>query len=163
MQDNVTSEKKTQKLRGEIAELKEKIANFKNECISYKKILKKRDALFNELPAGVMLIQDGKVIEINDTLLKQLGYKMGEVIGRDYLDFIRADQKEYVKGLHGTRISGKISQNQYDVNLLKKNGQTIFSQVTFKPIRYNNRKAFLLDLTDLKNIRTREKEKIHCR
>ena len=72
---------------------KEKLASRRKEISSLKRSLRIKDLFINSLPAGIVLLQQGKIIEINNTLLDLLGYETDEVVGRDYTDFIHPAQK----------------------------------------------------------------------
>ncbi len=156
-------ENRIKKLEAENQSLKEKLALFKKENLKHKRSLKDREMIFHSLPAGIILIQRGKIIEINDTLLKQLGYRSEDVIGRDFLDLIHPDQKTGVSRLHDLWDSGKIAPDQYDVLLIKRDKKTIFCDVKIQGIRLKNRKAFLLNLTRLEERKEKEREEIRSR
>jgi PAS domain S-box-containing protein len=140
---------KLQKARSENQSLRQKIAFYKRECKRYERSIKKRDLLFHFLPAGIVLIQQDKIIEINDTLLTQLGFGYEEVIGCDFLDFVHPDQRPVMYEFLNSWATGKNPSDQIDAYLIKKDAHSILYDIKMNPVRVHNRKAFLLNLTRL--------------
>jgi len=165
MRDKKTDhlEKQVERLKTENKSLRETALFLKGENLKLKRTLRDRDMLFNAMPAGVILIKQGKIIEINEVMLEQLGYRAEEVMNRDFLDFIHQDEWEYVKGLHNIWNSGKMAPGQYDAHLVTQDGKAILCDVKVKRIRYQSRTAFLLILTRLEKRNGMEQEKIRSR
>lgn len=46
---------------------------------------------------GLAIIEDGRIIDVNNRLLKILGYERDEVIGRAVLDFVAESDRDYVR------------------------------------------------------------------
>ncbi|MFC1533546.1 ATP-binding protein [Thermodesulfobacteriota bacterium] len=153
-------ETRIQKLKAENRSLRERLTSIKKENLIQEKSMRNRDIIFNSMAAGIVIIQQGKVMEMNEILLEQLGYGAEEVIGRDFMDFIRSDQRGYVRGLHDIWESGKMAPDQYDAPLVTRDGKTIYCEVRVKHIRLKNRKTFLLNLTRLEQRKELEKEEI---
>jgi len=153
-------EKRLQRLNAENQSLRERLALFKKENIDLKRSLRERDSLFHSTPAGIILIQKGKIVDINRELLDQFGYQAEEVIGRDFLDFVPLDFKAYVRGLHGRWASGKVAQNQYETDLVTQSGETVCCDVRVKRIRFKSRTAFLLNLTRLETRKEAERKNL---
>jgi PAS domain S-box-containing protein len=153
-------ETRIKKLKAENKSLRETTLLLKGEILKLKTALRERDRLFNSMPAGVMLIRNGKILETNDLILEQLGYRAEEVIGRDFLDFVHHDEEEYVRKLYNIWNSCKMAPGQYDAHLVTQGGGSIYCDVKVKRIRYKSRTAFLLNLTRLEKRKELEEEKI---
>jgi PAS domain S-box-containing protein len=156
-------EKKVQKLKAENQSLKEKIALLRRDLNNLQKSQKKIRKLFHSIPAGIVVAQQGKVIEINETALDQLGCSAEDVIGRDFLDFVHPDFKAFERDLYKKRISRKSVPDRYETNLIAKNGDTLCCEVRVNKIRFNGRTAFLSKLTRLEKRKKREKELIRSK
>ena len=89
--------KRNEKLQTENKSLKEKLTQLKNEINHLQKTVTNREGLFHSIPDGVVLLHRGKIIEINETALQQLGYGAEEVMGSDFLDFVHPALKAIVK------------------------------------------------------------------
>jgi PAS domain S-box-containing protein len=148
------------RLKAENKSLRETSLLLKGDILKLKRHLRDRDRLFNSIPAGVMLIRNGKILEINEQILENLGYRAEEVIGHDFLDFIHQDEEEYVRRLHNIWNSGKMTPGQYDVRLVTRGGGSIYCDVKVRRIRFKGRTAFLLNLTRLEKREEMAQEKI---
>jgi PAS domain S-box-containing protein len=156
-------ETRIKKLKAENKSLRETTLLLKGEILKLKTALRERDRLFNSIPAGVILIRNGKILETNELILEQLGYRAEEVIGRDFLDLVHHDDEEYVRRLHNVWNSGKMAPGQYDAHLVIREGGSIYCEVKVKRIRHKSRTAFLLNLTRLEKRKELEEEKIRSR
>lgn len=151
---------KYEKLKAENLILREKLANIKRENRDLQKVLKNNTKLFNSIPAGVLLLQQGKIVDINKGALGHLGYGPDEVIGHNFLDFVHPEVKRFMKDLHNKRISGKRVPSQYEIDLVTKEGERVSCEVRVKRIRFNGRRAFLVNLTLLERRKKRERDHI---
>jgi PAS domain S-box-containing protein len=151
---------KYEKLKAENLILREKLANIKRENRDLQKVLKNNTKLFNSIPAGVLLLQQGKIVDINKGALGHLGYGPDEVIGHNFLDFVHPELKRFMKDLHHKRISGKRVPSQYEIDLVTKEGERVSCEVRVKRIRFNGRRAFLVNLTLLERRKKRERDHI---
>jgi len=157
------SEKALQKLKNENQSLKEKIAVLRGENKDLRKSLRKTRNLFDSIPAGIVLVQQGKILEINETGLVQLGCKAEEVIGRDFLDFIHPDLRAFESDLYKKRMSRTPVPDRYEPNLVAKNGETLCCEVTVERIRYNGRIGFLTKLTRVEERKEKVKELVRSK
>jgi PAS domain S-box-containing protein len=153
-------ETRIKRLKAENKSLRDTSLLLKGDILKLKRHLRERDRLFNSIPAGVMLIRNGKILEINQQMLENLGYRAEEVIGRDFLDFIHQDEEEYVRRLHNIWNSGKMTPGQYDARLVTRGGGSIYCDVKVRRIRFKGRTAFLLNLNRLEKREEMAQEKI---
>ena len=151
-------EKRLQRFKLENISIREQKASLKKENAHLKRSLRERDFLFNSQPPGIILLQQGKVLEINEVLLGQLGHGRQEVIGRDFLDFIHPDQRAHVRELHNMWAAGKITPDQYDASLVGRDDETMDFEIKVRGIKFNKRKSFLLGLTRLEKRKEKERE-----
>jgi PAS domain S-box-containing protein len=153
-------ETRIKRLKAENKSLREASLSLKGDILKLKRHLRDRDRLFNLIPAGIVLIRNGKIVEINEQILENLGYRTEEVVGRDFLDFIHQDEEEYVRRLHNIWNSGKMAPGQYDARLVTRGGGSIYCDVKVRRIRFKGRTAFLLNLTRLEKREEMAQEKI---
>ena len=73
-------EKKINKIKEENQEFKKIITGLKKENKSLLKDCRDKDIVYNNTPAGIVLILRGKILEANDTFLKIIGFESSEVI-----------------------------------------------------------------------------------
>jgi PAS domain S-box-containing protein len=151
---------KCERLKAENQLLREKLATLKRETRDLQKVIRNNAKLFNSVPAGILLLQKGIIVDINRGALDHLGYAPEEVIGRNFLDFVHPEVKKYIKDLHNKRISGKRVPSQYETDLVTKDGERISCEVRVKRIRFSGRRAFLANLTLLERRKKRERDHI---
>lgn len=156
-------EKRVTRLKADIQSLRDKLASLRRENNDLKKNLKNRNRMFHSIPAGIVLIQQGKIMDINQLALDHLGFASDDVIGHSFLDFVHPDQKASVEELHKRRISGKVVPELYDADLVTKEGEPLCCEVRVKRIRFNNRLAFLVNLTPLEKRKKKERENHHSK
>ena len=147
-----------EKLNAENHSLKEKLATLKGENNNLQKTLRNNNKLFHSIPAGILLVQQGVIIDINKGALDQLGYAPEEVVGRNFLDFVHPDLKKSIRDLHKKRLCEKKLSSQYEIELVAKNSERIYCEARVKRIRFDGRGAFLVNLTLLEERKKKEKE-----
>ncbi|MBW1800536.1 MAG: PAS domain S-box protein [Deltaproteobacteria bacterium] len=149
------------KFKAENRAMKEKIAALGSENKWLRKSLKNKDRLFDGLPMGVAVIQDQKVIEINKTALDVLGCNAGDILGRNILSFVPPDIRDIIKKRQENRGPGKRSPDQYETDLVSKDGQVFRCEMKVEKILYNGRRAFLFSIYSVEKRKRIEREQIH--
>ena len=147
---------KVDRLEDENRTLKEKLASIRKENQLLQKTLNESGKLLQEIPGTVILVQDDKVIFTNEVDTKQLGYSGEEMLGRNFLDFVHPDSVEFVRDIHQKRLLGRPVPDQYDTYLTTKSGESYYCELRVKKIRYQGRKAFLLNIIGLDQRKQRE-------
>lgn len=152
--------KRNEKLEAENRSLRERLAAFTRENNNLQRSLRDNDRLFHSIPAGIALVQQGRIVDINETALGPLGYRAEEITGRDFLDFVHPDLKAFVSNFHDKRVSGKGMPAEYETELVTKTGETLGCDVRVKKIKLKNRMALLAHLSGNEKRKKREKELI---
>jgi len=155
--------KRFEKLRAENQVLREKLATLKRESRDLQRVIRNNSKLFHSIPAGILLVQQGIIVDINRGALEHLGYSPEEVVGHSFLEFVHPELKKYMKDLHNKRISGKRVPSQYETDLVTKDGERIACEARVKRIRFNGRRAFLVNLTLLEKRKKRERDLIQSK
>lgn len=150
--------KRLEKLQDEIRSLREKLTTLKKENHDLRKVLKNKNKVFHSIPAGIILVQQGKIIDINEVALDQLGYRAEEAVGSDFLDLVHPDSKAFLKNLHIKGVSGKGVSLEYETDLVTKHGEKLCCDVRVNRIRFNGRMALLLNVIGIEKRKRREKE-----
>jgi PAS domain S-box-containing protein len=100
---------------------------------------------------GVYIIQDRKLVFINEVFARIHGYKVEELLGADHAIMIPPDEKEISLKRMEKREAGDTSLRESFHNRLKKNGEIIRCQFLTASIDYNGKPALIgnvLDITD---------------
>jgi len=138
-----------ERLKGENKALKEKLTSLKKEHRLVEKTLREGQQLLNNTPVALFLIQEGKIIMTNETAREWLGYKEEEILGRSFLDFVHPDSLDYVSVLHRKMISGRSVPDLYETYVIRKGGDTLYCEVQVRKIKFQGRRAFLMNLIGL--------------
>ena len=149
-------ENRVEKLKIQNLILRENLNAFKKENKSLEKALRDTRKLLKDIPGSVVLIQDEKIILMNETARDLLGYSEEEILGRNFLDFIHPASVEYVKNLHKRRVSGKQVPDDYETYLVTRGGENLCCEFRVKKIIYQGRNAFLFDITCLDQRKQKE-------
>jgi len=147
------------RLKGENDELKTKLVSLKKDYTEILKSMARSETLLNTMPAGLILLQDRKVLRANNTILASLGYTHEDIIGTDFLDLIHADDREYVKKIHLLWESVRTAPDRYEARIATSSGDPAFYEIRCRRVRFNNRTAFLLIAISIKERLKEEKEK----
>ncbi|MGD9162584.1 MAG: PAS domain-containing protein, partial [Desulfobacteraceae bacterium] len=150
-------EKKNQQLKEKYQKGKETASLLKKENAHLKKELKDINVLFGNVPAGIVLIWHGRILEVNDTFLGYMGYKAEEMINRNFLNFIHPENLSKVRFIHNKWSAGKVTRGQYDTRLLTENDEAILCSIESRRVRYRGRASYLLNITRIENREERRK------
>jgi len=155
--------KRMEKLKAENAVLRNKLALIQKQNKDLDRSLKNKTSLFDALPAGIVAVQQKRVVDVNRAALNLLGYTAEEVLGRDFIHFVHPRSKKYAKALHEKRIAGKYAPEKYEIDLIKKNGGAIRCDVRVEKTQMNGRIAFLGRLTRLEDRKRKERELLYAK
>lgn len=124
------------------------LASLGTEKADLRRALNHKTSIFNGLPAGVMVIQKGRVLEANAVILHYLGYTEKEFLGRDFRDFLPPRLKTAFGGMTGRRHGGAADSEPYEIELVSKDGTSSTWDMRVGKIRANGRRAFLIMLIE---------------
>jgi PAS domain S-box-containing protein len=147
-------EKKTDpSSKNSVAEFIEKsfkeVRNWEQDAETFKKMVE-------HMPVSVYVYRWTKVIYVNPFYEKLTGHSLEEMKRKDYWDVIHPDQHELVKVNGYNRLHGTPAPNNYELMIVKKNGEIIWLNVFFAmPIVSGERIsiAILIDITESKRLK----------
>jgi PAS domain S-box-containing protein len=102
---------------------------------------------------GVIISQDGKVKFSNTRLAEILGYKVDELIGNPFLDYVYPEERDKIKDIYMRRIKGEEVPNIYEMSATNKDGKRIYVETNSGIISYQGKPAvfaFIRDITQRK-------------
>ncbi|MBN2125010.1 MAG: PAS domain S-box protein [Deltaproteobacteria bacterium] len=155
--DQAYREGKLNRLKAQNQSLKEKGVSLKREIGELKKGIRNRDLLFHSIPAGIVLVQHGRIVEVNRSALDQLGYAREDIIGAEYLDFVDPDRRGDERDMFRKRVSGKWVPLQYETELVTASGVSRGFDVQVEKIRYQGRRAFIAMFSPAESRKRKEK------
>jgi len=98
---------------------------------------------------GIFIHQDGKYVFVNDRFAEVHGYRTQELLGKEYWTLIHPDEKEGVKEIVSKRLKGKAVPQRYEVQRLRKDGETIWCEMMAACIEYGGKPAIMGNIIDI--------------
>ncbi len=135
--------------------LQERVERLRAERRVLEKAVKEHRRIFRELPGGVALVQQGKIVLVNERVPRYLGYDEAEMLGRPFLQFVHPEMAEAVKRIHEQRLAGKAVPSRYEIDLRTRNGERRCCEIRVRKMRHRGRRAFLVHLIDLTDHKAR--------
>ena len=103
---------------------------------------------------GILLHQEGMILEVNPALEAMFGYSHSEVSGKQILEFIAPEFRQFVS----ERLQRK-SERPSEVEGLKKDGSSFPIEIQARSMPYNGAEARVVSIRDLSWRKALEKEK----
>jgi PAS domain S-box-containing protein len=92
--------------------------------------------LFEQFPVGLAIFNmDGRILHANAVLARMLGYTVEELLQRNHLEVVHADDREAAALLRAQAISGKSKPRLNERRYVRKDGGTIWAQVAGGVVR----------------------------
>lgn len=79
--------------------------------------------LVENTPAGVYIVQEGRIVFANRSVAEILGYSVEELLGRDLMDFVVPEDRELVADNVRRRIDGQVESLRYRLRAPHKSGE----------------------------------------
>jgi PAS domain S-box-containing protein len=156
-------EKKIARMRAEQERLRNEIALLRKENREAAKALNQTEALLHSLPAGFIVTEKGRIVEANEFLLGQLGYSRDDVLAHRVADFVHPRLKNVTRDFQRRRASGKWAPEEYETDLVAKNGDVLSCDVRVRKVRRSGRSAFLLMLIPSAERKKKEKDLVESK
>ncbi len=80
--------------------------------------------LIQSLQEGLFVIQDGKFTYLNESVVKIVGYSVDELKGMEFLQVVAPEMRELISSDYVKRINGEDLPDEFETNLLHKDGTT---------------------------------------
>ncbi len=92
--------------------------------------------LFEQFPVGLAIFtMEGRFLHANAALTRMLGYTVEELMQRNHLEVVHADDREAASLLRAQAISGKSKPRLHERRYVRKDGGTIWAQVAGGVVR----------------------------
>jgi PAS domain S-box-containing protein len=93
---------------------------------------------------GVLIHEDGVIVDANPSLCRMTGYALEEVVGRRVLDIVAPESRAIVTG--HIRSGGS---DTYEVSVLRKDGSRVVVEVSGRASTYRGRRARVVAIHDI--------------
>ncbi|MCF7794456.1 MAG: PAS domain S-box protein [Candidatus Cloacimonetes bacterium] len=103
---------------------------------------------------GIVIHQNGNVLDSNESFLKLTGYNRKEIIGKNLLDYVPGikDKTKILKN-----IVKKVA-NPYTVEAVKKNGEKFIAEIEAKNVIYQGQKVRIAAIRDVSERKKMQQE-----
>jgi PAS domain S-box-containing protein len=158
---NIRDEDKTKdQLIGELADLRHLIAELERSEAERKgaeRALRESEERFRKLSEasfeGIVIHENGRILDANQTFADMLGYELSEVIGMSETDVVVAEHRDlFLKSIQSEH------EKTYEAVCLRKDGITFTCRFRGKAIPYQGRNVGVSALRDVSERRKAEKE-----
>lgn len=106
--------------------------------------------LIENLPVGIFVLQEGRVVYVNKITEKILGFSKNEVYSTDLFDIVSKENRDKLRKLCEKCTKPGMAARE-EVKITRKNGSEIFVEIVVTKGYYNGKPAiFVLYLTSLK-------------
>jgi len=137
-------------------ELEQRVKKLEKEAIGCKQVeeeLRRSEEKYKTLTTssltGIFIHQDGRFVFVNDRFAKVHGYTEEELLGKEYKALIHPDYREAVAVRVSKRLKGESVPYQYEVQRLKKEGETIWCEMIVAAIEYRGKPAIMANIFDI--------------
>ncbi|MGC8603075.1 MAG: PAS domain S-box protein [Desulfomonilaceae bacterium] len=130
----------------DITEIKQEICELKDKEEHYK-------GVFDNAGVGILALdRNGNVLQANQALLSMLGYNEEDLCGLSFADITHPDDREISRSNLESHIAGKKASNRFEKRYLKKDGGSIWGDVSTSSVLDTNGKptkiiAVIVDIT----------------
>jgi two-component system cell cycle sensor histidine kinase/response regulator CckA len=110
-------------------------------------------ALLDACALGILITQGRTCVYVNRPFCGLFGYDPSEVIGRDPITFIHADDQPHTRQRLGALMRGEVKGTQSELRVLRRDGTAMSVFVASSPCTFEGRPAVLSTVVDLVGIR----------
>jgi len=107
---------------------------------------------------GIVIVQDGKVVYMNPSLVKLSGYTLEEQLGRDIVQNLVPEEKKKITAAYQARMKGKPIPHLYETVILRKDGKKVPVEINATMMNYLGKASDFVYVRDLTERRTAEKD-----
>ncbi len=145
-------------------ELEKRIRALEEEASGYKQVeeeLRRSEeqykTLANSSLTGIFIHQDGRYVFVNERFAKMHGYTAAELLGKEYKELIHPDDRAIVTERVSKRLKGEPVPFQYEVQRLRKGGETLWCEMIATVIEYRGKPAAMGNIMDITQRKHAEK------
>ncbi len=113
---------------------------------------------------AVYIYRNNKLLFVNDTFCNLLGYTKEELLSIDPWNLVHPEMLEQLRDYSQKRLAGEKVPSSYEIKALKKDGTTIYLEVTISLILYKGKAAIFVsgrDITHYKSIENDLRDRIY--
>jgi len=121
---------------------------------------KRYSVVVEEASDGVVILQDEKIVFINQKATEIGGYSRDEIIGLPYEKLLNEKYHQYTKELYMGRLRGEKFPATAELEVIAKTGERVPVEISGTLIHYQGRPAFLIIIRDVRERKQMEEERL---
>lgn len=114
-------------------------------------------------PFAIMIYQDNRWLYANPAAEQISGYRLEELVGKTFWDFVHPDDKGLVRARGQARQRGENPRNVYEIRIIDKQGNIKWVLLTGVTIQYGGKAAGLISAIDITERKTAEQDRENYR
>ena len=111
---------------------------------------KYRDVISNA-NESIFIIQDMKIKFPNPAALELIGFSENELLNREFIEMVSAEDRDYVFDIHKRRLNGENVPDNYSFRAVNEKGRKFWVEVTAKMVTWDGKPAVLVFVRDIEN------------
>ncbi len=158
-----TPDKRMEDLKAENLELRGELRTMKAGLKGLSARLQRREEIYQAIPSIIVVIQNGRIMDVNRNAVEQLGWVLEDLLGRSFLDIVDPELRAMVRQIHARRLARKSVPEQYEADLITKSGAAIPCEVRVRKILLGGKRAFVVSVTPMGHRKEREENRIQAK
>ncbi len=115
--------------------------------------------LVNNMMDGILIIQDQKLVYVNEAMANILGYEIDEMTDKPLVSFVASEDLNMLEEYHLLSRRDQGGSNEQEIRLLhKKSGVDVIAILKIGYINYMKREGFLVTVKDITERKKAEEE-----
>jgi PAS domain S-box-containing protein len=106
-------------------------------------------SLVEKANEAITIIQDWRLIFVNNRMAELIGEPAENLVGRPFLDIVWPDDREDIKARHIKRCCGEKVPDMFDFGMLGPGGKKLWIYISIAEIQWQGRPATLNLMTDI--------------
>ncbi len=120
-----------------------------NSQIALKDSERKYAALVENSNDGIIMIQDGRLTYANRRVFEVTGFKMSEMVGRPFIDFVASADRARTAENYRIRLAGGTVPSRYEVAILHKDGHEVPVEIGASVVELDGEKRDMAIVHDI--------------
>jgi PAS domain S-box-containing protein len=145
---------------GMLAEIQDQERNRERAAAALRESEEKYRTLVEKAKDGIVIIQDGRFMYVNPSVVAMSDSSPEELVGSPYVQFLAEGEKDKIAGFYENRLMGLETPSTYETIFKAKSGQLIHAEVNVALIPYQGKPA---ELVIFRNINERKKSEAEIR
>lgn len=117
------------------------------------------ESAIRQLPDGVVVLQDERIVFANPAAIHMLGYDAEEELTRvHFASFVAPQSRSFAEELYAKGLEGEMPESNYDMKFQTKTNDTVDLEVNTSTVTWNNEPAVLLSIRDVAERKRTERE-----